>query len=142
MIYLKSSRGQARRASHEQIPARFKFYRSIRQGFAGLVATQADINLIAEAANGLEAIRQFHRHPPDTTLVDLQMPETNGLDALIEIRGESLEACIAALEAASDASMVISDSSVTSHSSWADALAHLALLLIREVSCGHETCAV
>jgi DNA-binding NarL/FixJ family response regulator len=60
----------------------------IRQGIAGLVATQADMNLIAEAANGREAIQQFHRHRPDITLMDLQMPEMNGLDAISSIRGE------------------------------------------------------
>ncbi|MEA2263229.1 MAG: hypothetical protein QOJ51_6054 [Acidobacteriaceae bacterium] len=69
----------------------------IRQGVAGLVATQADMNLIAEAANGRDAIQQFHRHRPDITLMDLQMPEMNGLDAIIAIRGESPEARIIVL---------------------------------------------
>src|SRR6202521_5310703 len=69
----------------------------IRQGIAGLVATQADMNLIAEAANGREAIQQFHRHRPDITLMDLQMPEMNGLDATIAIRGEFPEARIIVL---------------------------------------------
>src|ERR1700685_3160761 len=69
----------------------------IRQGIAGLVATQADMNLIAEAANGREAIQQFHRHRPDITLVDLQMPEMNGLEAIIAIRGEFPQARIIVL---------------------------------------------
>src|SRR6202051_1198587 len=69
----------------------------IRQGCAGLVATQADMNVIAEAANGREAIQQFHRHRPDITLMDLQMPEMNGLDAIISIRGEFPEAKIIVL---------------------------------------------
>jgi DNA-binding NarL/FixJ family response regulator len=69
----------------------------IRQGVAGLVATQADMNLIAEAANGRDAIQQFHRHRPDITLMDLQMPEMNGLDAIIAIRGKSPEARIIVL---------------------------------------------
>src|SRR3979490_1688818 len=69
----------------------------IRQGVAGLVATQADMNLIAEAANGRDAIQQFHRHRPDITLMDLQMPEMNGLDAIIAIRGEFPEARIIVL---------------------------------------------
>jgi len=69
----------------------------IRQGVAGLVATQADMNLIAEAANGRDAIQQFHRHRPDITLMDLQMPEINGLDAIIAIRGEFPEARIIVL---------------------------------------------
>jgi DNA-binding NarL/FixJ family response regulator len=69
----------------------------IRKGIAGLVATQADMNLIAEAANGREAIQQFHRHHPDITLMDLQMPEMSGLDAIIAIRGECPEARIIVL---------------------------------------------
>jgi DNA-binding NarL/FixJ family response regulator len=69
----------------------------IREGIAGLLATQADMNLIAEAANGREAIQQFHRHRPDITLMDLQMPEMSGLDAIIAIRGESPEARIIVL---------------------------------------------
>jgi len=69
----------------------------IRQGVAGLVGSQADMNVIAEAANGREAIQQFHRHRPDITLMDLQMPEMNGLDAIIAIRGEFPEARIIVL---------------------------------------------
>src|SRR6202789_3107233 len=69
----------------------------IRQGIAGLVATEADMNLIAQAANGREAIQQFQRHRPDITLMDLQMPEMSGLDAIIAIRGEFPEARIIVL---------------------------------------------
>jgi DNA-binding NarL/FixJ family response regulator len=69
----------------------------IRQGVAGLVGSQADMNVIAEAANGREAIQQFHRHRPDITLMDLQMSEMNGLDAIIAIRGEFPEARIIVL---------------------------------------------
>jgi len=69
----------------------------LRQGISGLVATQADMNLIAEAANGCEAIQQFQRHRPDITLMDLQMPEMSGFDAIIAIRGEFPEARIIVL---------------------------------------------
>jgi DNA-binding NarL/FixJ family response regulator len=69
----------------------------IRQGIAGLVATQTDMTVIAEAANGREAIQQFHRHRPDITLMDLQMAEMNGLDAIIAIRSEFPEARIVVL---------------------------------------------
>jgi DNA-binding NarL/FixJ family response regulator len=68
-----------------------------RQGIAGLVAAQADMSLIAEAANGREAIQQFHRYRPDITLMDLQMPEMNGLHAIIAIRGNYAEARIIVL---------------------------------------------
>ena len=64
----------------------------IREGIAALLAVQADMKLIAEAANGHEAIRQFRQHRPDVTLMDLQMPEMSGLDAIMAIRGEFPEA--------------------------------------------------
>jgi len=69
----------------------------IRQGIAGLVATEPDMNLIAQAANGREAIQQFRRHRPDITLMDLQMPEMGGVDAIIAIRAEFTEARIIVL---------------------------------------------
>jgi DNA-binding NarL/FixJ family response regulator len=68
-----------------------------RQGIAGLLADQADMSLVAEAANGREAIQQFRTHRPDITLMDLQMPEMNGLDAMITIRSEFPDARIIVL---------------------------------------------
>jgi DNA-binding NarL/FixJ family response regulator len=65
-----------------------------RNGIAALLATQPDMNLVAEASNGREAIRQFRAHRPDITLMDLRMPEMNGLDALTAIRCEYPEARI------------------------------------------------
>ena len=69
----------------------------LRQGIAGLIADESDMTLVAEAANGREAVQQFRTHHPDITLMDLQMPEMNGLDALIAIRGEFPEARIIVL---------------------------------------------
>ena len=69
----------------------------VRQGIAGLVAVQPDMTLVAEASNGRDAIQQFRAHRPDITLMDLQMPEMNGLDAVIAIRNEFPEAKIIVL---------------------------------------------
>jgi len=69
----------------------------LRQGIAALIEDESDMALVAEAANGREAIQQFRTHRPDVTLMDLQMPEMNGLDALIAIRGEFPEARIIVL---------------------------------------------
>lgn len=60
----------------------------IRRGIAAIIATQADMTLVAEASNGREAVQQFRTHRPDITLMDLQMPEMCGVDALSAIRGE------------------------------------------------------
>ena len=69
----------------------------VRQGIAGLVAVHSDMSLIAQASNGREAIHQFRTHRPNITLMDLQMPEMNGVDAMIAIRGEFPEARIMVL---------------------------------------------
>ena len=66
----------------------------LREGIAALVAGQSDMSLVGEASNGREAIHQFRTHRPDITLMDLQMPEMTGLDAMIAIRGEFPEARI------------------------------------------------
>ena len=60
----------------------------LREGVAALLAGQPDLQLVAEASNGHEAIEQFRRHRPDVTLMDVQMPEMNGVDAMIAIREE------------------------------------------------------
>ena len=69
----------------------------VRQGIAGLVGTQTDMTLVGEASNGREAIQQFRALHPDVTLMDLQMPEMNGLDALIAIRNEFSDAKVIVL---------------------------------------------
>jgi DNA-binding NarL/FixJ family response regulator len=69
----------------------------VRQGIAVLVGTQPDMTLVAEGSNGREAIQQFRTHRPDVTLMDLQMPEMNGIDAIVAIRGEFPDAKIVVL---------------------------------------------
>jgi len=59
-----------------------------------VLATQPDMTLVAEATNGREAIQQFREHRPDITLMDLQMPVMNGLEAMVGIRNEFPDAKI------------------------------------------------
>jgi DNA-binding NarL/FixJ family response regulator len=68
-----------------------------RSGVAALLASQPDMQLVAEATNGREAVRLFRAHRPDVTLMDLQMPEMSGLEATIAIRGEFADARIIVL---------------------------------------------
>src|SRR6202521_1177442 len=60
----------------------------LREGIAALVNAESDMKLIAEATNGQEAIEKFRQHRPDVTLMDLQMPALNGIEAIIGIRSE------------------------------------------------------
>ena len=60
----------------------------VREGLRGLISVQPDIVVVAEASNGREAIEQFRIHRPDVTVMDLQMPEVNGVDAVSAIRVE------------------------------------------------------
>src|SRR5271169_1820793 len=60
----------------------------LREGIAALVNAESDMKLIAEASNGHEAIEKFRLHHPDVTLMDLQMPSLNGIEAIIRIRTE------------------------------------------------------
>jgi DNA-binding NarL/FixJ family response regulator len=69
----------------------------IREGIARLIEHEADMQLVAEADNGREAIRQFRAQRPDVTLMDLQMPEMSGLDAIIALRSEFPDARIIVL---------------------------------------------
>jgi DNA-binding NarL/FixJ family response regulator len=60
----------------------------LRDGIRLTLADQPDLLLVAEAASGAEGIEQFRLHRPDVTLMDLQMPDMNGIDALRQIRAE------------------------------------------------------
>src|SRR5260370_42539324 len=69
----------------------------LREGIAALLEGQRDMVLVGELANGRDAIATFRAHRPDVTLMDLQMPETNGIEAIIAIRREFPNARIVAL---------------------------------------------
>src|SRR6202789_2183119 len=69
----------------------------LREGIASLVASQTDMELVAEASTGREALEQFRNHRPDLTLMDLQMPDMDGIEAMVAIRDEFPEARIIVL---------------------------------------------
>jgi DNA-binding NarL/FixJ family response regulator len=60
----------------------------LREGIAALVEAEPDMKLVAEASNGQEAIEKFRLHRPDVTLMDLQMPGMNGIEAITRIQDE------------------------------------------------------
>jgi DNA-binding NarL/FixJ family response regulator len=69
----------------------------LREGVIAVLEDQADVEVIAEAANGREAVEAFANHLPDVTLMDLQMPEMSGTDAITEIRSRFPDARIVVL---------------------------------------------
>jgi DNA-binding NarL/FixJ family response regulator len=69
----------------------------LREGIAALVASQPDMSLIGEASTGREALELYRKHRPDLTLMDLQMPDMNGIEATIAICSEFPEARIIVL---------------------------------------------
>jgi len=60
----------------------------LREGIAALIGAEPDMELVAQAATGREALAQFKLKRPDVTLMDLQMPDMGGIEAIIAIRGE------------------------------------------------------
>jgi len=69
----------------------------LRKGIAALVNAEPDMKLVAEAANGQEATESFRVHRPDVTLMDIQMPSVNGIEAISRIQGEFPDARIIVL---------------------------------------------
>jgi DNA-binding NarL/FixJ family response regulator len=66
----------------------------LNEGIAALIHIQRDMQLVCQATSGQEAIQQYRKHQPDVTLMDLRLPDINGIDTLIAIRGEFPEARI------------------------------------------------
>ncbi|HXO60798.1 MAG TPA: response regulator transcription factor [Candidatus Acidoferrales bacterium] len=66
----------------------------LREGIAAIINNQQDMQVIAQAANGQDAIQHFKKHQPDVTLMDLRLPDMSGIDAMVAIRAEFPEARI------------------------------------------------
>ncbi len=71
----------------------------LREGIVGAINNQSDMVIVGEANNGLEAIEMYRKYRPDVTLMDLQMPNMSGTDAILAIRGEFPGARIVVLTA-------------------------------------------
>jgi DNA-binding NarL/FixJ family response regulator len=69
----------------------------LSQGIAAIINSEPDMELVAQASNGTQAIRQYREHRPDVTLMDLRLPDISGIDALIAIRSEFADARIVML---------------------------------------------
>jgi DNA-binding NarL/FixJ family response regulator len=69
----------------------------LREGIAAVLSGETDLELVAEASNGREAVEQYRLHQPDITLMDLQMPVMNGTEAIMAIREEFPDARIIVL---------------------------------------------
>lgn len=79
----------------------------LRKGIAGLVNAESDMKVVAEASTGLEATKQFKQYRPDITLMDLQLPDMSGIEAMIAIRQEFPEAGIIVLTTYSGDAQVV-----------------------------------
>jgi DNA-binding NarL/FixJ family response regulator len=112
----------------------------LREGIAALVAGQSDMKLVAECSNGREAIQAFRTHRPDVTLMDLQMPEVGGLDAIGAIRGEFPDARIIVLTTYSGDVQVVRALQAGARAYLLKNLVHKELLdTIRAVHAGKKT---
>jgi DNA-binding NarL/FixJ family response regulator len=113
-----------------------------RDGIAALIASQPDMTVVAEGANGREAVEQFRAHQPDIALMDLQMPEMNGLDALVAIRGEFPDARVIVLTTYTGDVQVLRAMQVGARAYLLKNLLHKELLeTIRAVHAGRKTLA-
>lgn len=112
----------------------------LRDGIAALIDGQPDMELVGEAANGREGIEQFRKHAPDVTLMDLQMPETTGVEAITAIRENAPGARIIVLTTYSGDIQVLHALKAGARAYLLKNLLHKDLLeTIRAVNAGRKT---
>ena len=111
----------------------------LREGIAALLKTEPDMELVAEASDGEEAIKQFRQHRPDITLMDIQMPNMNGTEAINRIRNEFPNARIIVLSTYSGDVQVLRAIKAGARGYIVKAHVHRELLeAIRSVHAGHK----
>lgn len=111
----------------------------LREGIATLVNAEADLKLVAEASSGREAVQMYQLHRPDVTLMDLQMPDMNGTEAIAQIRGEFPDARIIVLTTYTGDAQVLKALKAGARAYLLKSDVHLELLeMIRSVHAGHK----
>jgi DNA-binding NarL/FixJ family response regulator len=111
----------------------------LREGIAALVKAETDMEIIAEASDGEEAVKQFRRHRPDVTLMDIQMPNLNGIEAISRIRNEFPGAKIIVLSTYSGDVQVLQAIKAGARGYIVKGQVHRELLnAIRSVHAGHK----
>ena len=111
----------------------------LREGIATLVNAEADMKLVAEASNGQEAVQMFRLYRPDVTLMDLQMPDMNGAEAIAEIRREFPDARVIVLTTYTGDAQVLGALKAGARAYLLKADVHLELLeVIRSVQAGQK----
>lgn len=111
-----------------------------REGVGTLVAGEQDMRMVAEAATGKEAVEQFHKHAPDITLMDLQMPGSSGIDAMMAILERSPAARVIVLTTYSGDAQAIRALKAGARAYLLKGLLHKELLsTIRSVHSGAKT---
>jgi len=60
----------------------------LREGISAIINNQPDMVMVALASSGQDAVEQFRKHKPDVTLMDLRLPDKNGIETMIAIRSE------------------------------------------------------
>jgi len=112
----------------------------LRDGIAALIEGQDDMQLVAQASSGRDGIEQYRTHAPDITLMDLQMPDQNGIDAIVAIRRTSPDARIIVLTTYSGDVQVTSAIEAGARAYLLKNLLHKELLdTIRAVHAGRKT---
>src|SRR4051794_14734561 len=66
----------------------------VREGLAAMIGREGDMKVVAEAKNGLEAVQKWSQHRPDVLLLDLRMPELDGVAVIQQIRAVNADARI------------------------------------------------
>ena len=111
----------------------------LREGIATLVNAETDMKLVAEASSGREAVKMFRLHRPDVTLMDLQMPDMNGTEAIAEIRSEFPDARVIVLTTYTGDAQVLKALKAGARAYLLKSDVHLELLeTIRSVHAGHK----